>query len=108
MSKRNELNDAGNSDHKPTQVVNAPEGLCDGSLQFPIPSAGYCTIPAGGLCTYMVPRVCASYCTECIFHTAWLQMLASYSLGAQFKNSNSFQQWNVIFSLVRVFCLLVG
>lgn len=41
MSKRNELNDAGNSDHKPTQVVNAPEGLCDGSLQFPIPSAGY-------------------------------------------------------------------
>ena len=42
MTKRNDLNDSGNSAHKPTQLVYVPEGLCDGTFNLlTIPSVGY-------------------------------------------------------------------
>lgn len=69
MTKRNDLNDAGNSAHKPTQLVYVPEGLCDGTVNLLFLQLVTCAIPAVALCTHMVLRVCVSYCTECIFHT---------------------------------------
>lgn len=42
-------------------------------------------IPAIGLHTHVVQRVCASHCIQCIFHTTWLQMQAIDFLRAQFK-----------------------
>lgn len=69
MTKRNDLNDAGNSAHQPTHNPFTPlRGRVMGAVSLLVLQLVTCAPLASGLCTHMVFKVCASYCLESIIH----------------------------------------
>lgn len=85
MTKRNDLNDAGNSAHQPTHSQYMPlRGCVMGAINLLVLHLVTCVPLAVGLCTHMVLKLCASYCLESIIHTTRFQMQVSYFLRAQF------------------------